>query len=545
MTKPEQDNSAITLPAIRPARRLRLSAVWLVPLLALLIAIAMGLHSWLALGPTITISFQSASGLEAGKTQVKYKDVTVGLVKEVTLSEDNRQVDVTVSLNNNARKLARVGSRFWVVRPRVGSGGVSGIDTLLSGAYITADTATDTTPQYHFVGLETPPMIINGMPGRSFVVRADDPGSLDIGSPVYFRHIQVGRIVSFQLDARGEGVDIQLFINAPYDKLVKSQTRFWNASGMDISLGATGLKVNTQSLATIVAGGIAFDQRTGGDDQGRLPDRFTLNKDRDSALAADSGPQSFMQLRFDKATKGLEVGAPVYFVGVEFGKVTSIDLDYDPVKKQFPMEVGVQFYPMKLGKALAKLPSRKASSNEIGVFIKGLVDRGLRAQIKQSNLLTGQLYISIDFVYNTPKVAYDPANKLTSLPTVSDNFDKLQYQISDIVNQLHQVPYASIGRNLDYSLSQLGSTLKSVNTQIIPGAHATLSSAQGVMGENSPLQQNLQETLSEVQRTARSFRQLTDMLGRNPNALLLGVPQTPAGKAPPPSDTPTGTGKTP
>jgi paraquat-inducible protein B len=545
MTTPEQNNASISAPGITPARRRLLSPVWLIPLLALGIAVAMGIHSWLAIGPTITISFQSASGLEAGKTAVKFKDVTVGLVKEVTLSEDNSHVDVTVSLASNARKLARSGSRFWVVRPRIGNGGVSGIDTLLSGAYITADTGTDPRPRYHFTGLETPPMIINGMPGHSFVVRAEDPGSLDIGSPVYFRHIPVGRIISFRLDAHGEGVDIQIFINAPYDKLVKPQTRFWNASGMDISLGATGLKVNTQSLATIVSGGIAFEQRGNSADQAPMPDRFTLSKDRESALAPDNGQEGRMQLRFDKATKGLEVGAPVYFVGIEFGKVTSIDLDYDPVKRQFPMVVGIKYYPMKLGKALMKLPNRKSSSNEIGLFIKGLIDRGLRAQIKPSNLLTGQLYISIDFVYNAPKVSYDPANKLASLPTVSDNFEKLQYQISDIVNQLHQVPYASIGRNLDHSLIQLGATLKNVNTRIIPGAQATMSSAQTVMGENAPLQQNLQETLSEVQRTARSFRQLTDLLGRNPNALLLGVPSTPAGQPPVPPDNKAGTGKTP
>jgi paraquat-inducible protein B len=535
----DHDPSEMDTPVIQSTRRRLLSPVWLIPLLAIVVALGMGIHSWLSIGPSITVSFQSASGLEAGKTPVKYKDVIVGLVKEVTLSEDNSHVEVTISLANNARRLARAGSRFWVVRPHIGSSGVSGIDTLLSGAYIMVDSGTSTQPQQDFVGLETPPTVINGTPGHSFVLHANDPGSLDIGSPVYYHHIQVGRIASFQLDAQGDGVNIQTFINAPYDRLVGPRTRFWNASGMDISLGTNGLKVNTQSLATIMVGGIAFDQsdRHGMDEKTR-PDSFTLYKDRDEAMAPDNGPVGYMQLRFDRAAKGLEIGAPVYFTGIEFGKVVSLDLDFDPVKRRFPMIVGIQFYPMRLGKALKKLPNAKSSSNEIGHFVRDLVDHGLRAQLSPSNLLTGQLYISIDFVRNAPKVAYDPGNNLMSIPTISDNIEKLQYQISDIVNQLHQVPYASIGRHLDQSLTLLGTTLKNVNQQIIPETRSTLqqtrstlSTAQTAMGEDSPLQQNILDTLNEVQRTAKSFRQLTELLGRNPDALLLGVPQTAPDKA--------------
>ncbi|QOH38980.1 mce related family protein [Burkholderia cepacia] len=238
--------------------RMRLSLVWLVPVVAALIGLSMVIHAWLSVGPEITITFNTAQGLEAGKTPVKYKDVVIGTVTAISLSDDSSHVVATVSFVKNARNLIRDDTRFWVVRPRVGMSGVSGIDTLFSGAYIGMDTGRSDKSRKAYTGLEPPPTVINGMPGTSFTLLATDLGSLDIGSPVYYHHLLVGHVASYKLNMQTRDMNLQVFIDAPYDRLVTTDTRFWNASGMDLSLDANGLKLKTQSVATIVGGGIAF-----------------------------------------------------------------------------------------------------------------------------------------------------------------------------------------------------------------------------------------------------------------------------------------------
>ncbi|KEZ74425.1 mammalian cell entry protein, partial [Pseudomonas syringae pv. syringae FF5] len=239
-------------------RRLRVSLIWLVPIVAAIIGISMALHDWMNIGPRITVSFLTAEGLEANKTQVKYKNVVIGMVTDISLSDDRTHVLATIELNTSATPFTRVDSQFWVVRPRIGAHGVSGVDTLLSGAFIGADAGSAEETKASFTGLETPPPVTFGEKGKRFTLHTDDLGSLDIGSPIYFRRIQVGQVVAYDLSKDGRGVDIQIFINAPNDQYITTDTRFWNASGVDITVGASGVKVNTQSLTSIISGGIAF-----------------------------------------------------------------------------------------------------------------------------------------------------------------------------------------------------------------------------------------------------------------------------------------------
>ncbi len=517
-------------------RRWRLPLVWLVPAVAALIGLSMLVHAWLSAGPEITIAFRTAAGLEAGKTPIKYKGVTVGGVKSITLSDDGAHVIVTVSLDKGASSLTRRDTRFWVVRPRVGTGGVSGLDTLLSGAYIAADAGTAKTSGNAFTGLETPPTVIAGTPGRSFTLHAQDLGSLDIGSSIYYRRIPVGRLASYQLDEDGNSVNLQVFIDAPYDRFVTTDTRFWNASGVDVSLGADGLKLKTQSMATIVAGGIAF----------AAPDRslastapahaeFTLAKDQDTALAPPDGPGQYMQLRFAQSLRGLTVGAPVLFAGVTLGSVVSMNLDYDQAKRRFPTVVGIVVYPQRLGPVLDTIKQERdrGGDNEqhVAQFLQKMVEHGLRAQARSGNLLTGQLYISLDVVPNAPKVPFNVNARPLTVPTINGTFDRVQEQVASIVGKIDKLPLASIGNNLDATLAGLGNTLKQVNGQVLPEttrtlqqAQKTFGAAQGMLAEDAPLQQDLGRTLQEVQRSARSLRTLTDLLGRHPQSLLRGIP---------------------
>ncbi|TKC86819.1 MCE family protein [Trinickia terrae] len=528
---PEQQLEPGLPPVIR--RRPRVSPVWLVPAIAALIGLSLLLHAWLSAGPTISIAFQTATGLEAGKTPVKYKDVTIGTVTAIALSEDGSHVVADVALSKSAESVARDDTRFWVVRPRVGLGGVSGIDTLLSGAYIGVDKGSSPHPGRVFTGLESPPTVINGMPGKSFLIHADDLGSLDIGSPVYYRRIQVGRVASYRLDADGRGIDLQVFVDAPYDRYVMTGTRFWNASGVDVSLGADGLKLNTQSLATVIAGGVAFATPSGGGLQAAPSlTRYELARDEQTAMAPPDGPGQHMQLRFEQSMRGLAVGAPVEFSGLNIGRVTSLHLDYDAGNHRFPSIVDIVVYPGRLGSVLQRLPRYSGDIDEQGAqLLAGLVQHGLRAQARAGNLLTGQLYISLDFVPNAPAVAFDVHARPLMLPAVSGGFDHMQEQIASIVAKVDKMPLDSIGRHLDASLAGLDETLKQVNGQVLPAAtqtlqqtNQTLGTVQSTFAADSPLQQNLQQSLQEVQRTAGSLRTVIDLLGRHPEALLRGMP---------------------
>ena len=541
-TRPTPGNPAVTAP-----HKWRVSLIWLVPALAALIGISMLIHAWTSAGPRITISFRSAAGLEAGKTQLKYKEVTVGLVKAITLSKDGSQVLAHVDIDKSAAGLALKDSRFWVVRPRIGASGVSGVDTLLSGAYIGVDKGQSTETAHEFTGLETPPTVIGDMPGTSFVLRTSDLGSLDVGSPIYYRRIPVGRVASYQLSDDGRSVNMQVFVDAPYDKFVTPDTRFWNASGIDVSIGADGLKMQTQSVATILSGGIAFGNSPLSSAQPAPKDtQFSLAKDQQSALAPPDGPSQFIRLRFEQSLRGLSVGAPVQFIGMDLGRVLFIKPDYDASKERFPTVVGIEIYPERLGDVLSKLPKTEGSDEDNAAQLMArMVEQGLRAQARSANLLTGQLYIALDFIPKTPKVAFDPKARPLTLPTVNGSFDQLQEQMASIVSKIDRIPLDSIGRNLDSSIANLNKTLAQVNGQVLPqttqtlqeaqksigsaqqtfvGVQQTLGDVQSLIAADAPLQQDLGETLVEVRRTARSLRTLTDLLGRHPESVIRGRP---------------------
>ncbi len=554
----EQDPPAgdeLPRPVLRRSR-FHASLIWLIPALAALVGLSLVVSNWLQAGPQITISLQSAEGLDAAKTPVKYKNVVIGRVNKIQLSPDRSHVLVRVALEKSAEGFATKDTRFWVVRPRIGLGGVTGIDTLLSGAFIGADVGDSKEPEDEFAGLEAPPAVNNGAPGRSFILHSDDLGSLDIGSPVYYRRIQVGRVATYELDKDGKGVSLHIFVDGPNERFVTRSSRFWNASGVDVSIGANGLKLNTQSLATVLAGGVAFQDPPGPHDgTPALEDSaYKLFDDQGTAMAPPDGPPHYIRMRFEQSVRGLAVDAPVEFLGVNIGKVVSIRLDYDEQKQRFPVLVGAVVYPQRLGAAYDKLEALAKAHGEnpdLSQMIGRLVGQGLRAQARTGNLLTGQLYVALDFAPHAPKVAFDETAKPLVIPTVAGSFDKLQEQLAEIVDKIDKIPLDSIGRNLDQTLAGLNATLKQVNGQTLPafkdtlqGVRKTMGTANDALAGDSPLQQNLGATLEQVQRMARSLRVLTDYLGGHPEALIRGrrpdaKPATPP-LASPPTTTPQG-----
>jgi paraquat-inducible protein B len=537
------------LPAVPPAaprpRRVRQrnwlpSLVWLIPLIAAVIGVTLAVKILSDRGPQITITFRSAEGLEAGKTRVKYKDVNIGTVQTIRLSKDRTHVQAKVQLTKEAKSFTADDTRFWVVRPRVAASGVSGIGTLLSGAYIAADAGTSDNTVDEFTGLEAPPIITRDASGKQFVVHADDLGSLDIGSPVYYRRIVVGQVAAYELNPDGKGITLRLFINAPYDKFVGVNTRFWHASGLDVELNASGFKLRTQALATILLGGVAF--RAPEDDFGAVAGEnteFQLAADEDTALKPPDGRAETLLLYFKQSLRGLAPGAVVDFRGVALGEVKSIGIEYDGQAREFVMPVLVQIYPDRLGRKLlsgARSEVRNYTDKQRLAFFVG---RGLRAQLRPGNLLTGQNYVALDFFPKAPPVPFDPNATPLVLPTMPGALDELQTQIGDIARKLSKVPFDEIGADLQKSLKTLDRTLnsaekltQSLNNDVAPEVTAamkdvrkTLDSANKTLAEDAPLQQDLRQTLEEVSRAAGSLRILTDYLERHPESLIRGKPE--------------------
>lgn len=522
---------------VRPqvkARKARVSLVWLVPIVAGVIGLSMLVHDFLNVGPKVVVSFLTAEGLEAKKTQVKYKNVVIGTVSDIELSDDRTHVLATIELNQSATPFTRADTQYWVVRPRIGAHGVSGVDTLLSGAFIGADAGSSENTETNFKGLETPPPVTFGEKGKRFILHTDDLGSLDIGSPVYFRRIQVGQVVAFELAKDGKGVNIEIFINSPNDQYVLTDSRFWNASGVDVTLGASGLKVSTQSLTSIISGGIAFREPKYSPNAkpAEANAEFKIFDDQTSALAPPDGEPKYIRMRFNQSLRGLVVNAPVDFLGVNIGRVVSVDLDYDAASGSFPGVVGAVIYPQRLGVANDKLKEQAGGGDEeeqTSRILGRFVERGLRAQVRTGNILTAQLYIAMDFDPKAPKVAYDAKARPLEIPTVGGSFDKLQEQLQAFVDKLGKIPIDDLAKNLNGSLIELQKTMKQVNAQVLPQMKGTLQQAQQTLGtanatlsDDSPARVQLGQAMDEVQRTARSVRVLTDFLSRHPESLIRG-----------------------
>jgi paraquat-inducible protein B len=546
-------------PVITRKRRARFSLVWIVPIVAALVGALMLVRHVQETGPRITISFHNAEGLESGRTEVRYKEVVVGRVTKVALSPDRERVIASVALDKSVESLAVADTRFWVVRPRINTAGVSGLGTLFSGAYIGVDAGVSDEEQVHFTGLEVPPFVLRGEPGRIFTLVADDLGSLEVGSPVLYRRTRIGRVVGFELDPVHDTLGVRVFIDAPNDRLVTTQSRFWNASGIDVTLSASGFTVSTQSIASVLIGGVAFANPDGATAAPAAPPgyRFRMADSQSSALAPADGPPLRVRMVFNQSLRGMAAGAPVDLLGVEIGTVRSVSLQYDDRTHHLPAEVVADIYPARLGAVREQFkPPPGAKGKADPLFLKGLVEGGLRAQARTGNLLTGQLFVALDFVPKAPPETLDASAEVPTIPTVPGTLADVQAQIAAIVGRLGKVRFDEIG-------SELQSTLKNANAatlelqgtlaaaggaieqlspeakrtltelqQTLASVQATLESAQttlstldrNVTQSDSPLQRSTNRTLIELQRAAQSLRVLGDYLQRHPESLLRGKP---------------------
>ncbi len=554
MPSPETGSTTNTdgaqIPHAELIRSNRLSLVWLLPVLALAIG---GWLAWKTLserGPIIRIQFDSASGIEKGRTKVKLKDVVIGQVTDISLTKDLEHVDVTAELNQGTREFLSENTRFWIARPRVTASGVSGLETLLSGPFVAIDPQPGKRAPREFIGLSKPPAVTGSEKGTRFGIQAPSLGSLNIGSPVYYRRIQVGRVIGYELANDSSGVNIDIFVESPHDRRIHAQTRFWNASGIDFSLSADGIKVDTDSLVAVMIGGVAFGNFGRSGSAPPADYRFHLLRNLKQARTRDEQPEDkhAFYMVFASSVRGLSVGAPLLLRGIEIGQVTDIQLLFDPSVPAFEIPVRIEADINKIGID----DKAQAFIDEHGSILEELVRKGLRGQLKPGSLITGQLYIELDIHPDAPPASVVEYNGLPLIPTIGGGLEALTAKVDKVLAAVAKIPFDEIGNNLNGTLagaraivdspdlrraisglsdtlSQLDQVVGEVDRRIVPElsdtlrqASTALASADAMIAPEAPLNVELDKTLRGLSAAARSIRLLADYLERHPEALLQG-----------------------
>jgi len=529
----ERKKAPLDVPEAVIRTRKSFSIVWLVPLVAALIGGWLVYKALSEKGSKITITFNTAAGLEAGKTKIKHKDVEIGKVQSIRLSKDLSQVVVTAELAKGIENYLTNRTRFWVVRARIAASEVSGLRTLFSGAYIALDPGKGGEPLRAFTGLEHPPIATADIPGRHFLLRADRLHSLDTGSPVYFRQIEVGQVESYELDEYSLKVDIKVFIFAPHDRLVHKNTRFWNAGGLDFSIDANGVRVDSPSLVSLMIGGIAFttpmDLKSGG--LAEEGDVFPLYDNYQDALQKRYAKKEYWVLNFDGSVRGLSHGAPVEFKGIRIGRVVDVNLQFDVDRLTYSIPVLIEIEPERI-MTTGELPS----DSDRRKFMDALVAKGLRAQLKPGNLITGQMFVDLVIQPGEPTRHIVWNDKYPELPTVQAPLEIISAALAQTLDKLKKLPLEEIGSEVRAAVQSLNETLKQTrmlvqkfDAKLEPEVRATLAQAQKTLGSvenvlssDSPLKQKTSRAMVELAAAARSIRVLMDYLEQHPDALLFG-----------------------
>jgi paraquat-inducible protein B len=519
MSDMQKPNPTVPEANVVSKKRSRFSFVWIIPIVA---AIA---GAWIAIttvrdqGPTITIVFKTAEGLEAGKTAIRYNGVEIGEISTLRLSDDYQTVIATAKMNPKTEKFLKKDTQFWVVKPQISGATVSGLSTIISGAYIGMDINKSNESERNFIALDDPPLDVDGITGHFFTLTTPELGSLGKGTPIYFRRLQAGQVANYALDSSGKFLNVKIFVQSPYDQFVTADTKFWQASGIDLSLSANGLKMHTESFLSILVGGIAFE--TPVTDMPETPADssavFTLFKNREEAYRPAAQNPFSIKLVFTESLRGLTVGAPVELEGITVGEVTAIDAQIDERTRQFTAPVTIEVDPARYGVHLLNY-STNATPEEIATRhregVKALVNHGLRAQLKTGNLISGSQFIALDFFPDAQPVTIDWSQDPIQLPTVPGQIETLEASVSGILKKVNQMPFGEIGTNLNNTIAGVESTL--TNTDQL------LQNANRMVAPNSELDAQLNVMLQQAGGAAEALRVLADYLERHPEALIHG-----------------------
>lgn len=537
----------------------RLSLIWAIPIVTVLIG---GWLAWKTLsdrGPLITITFETAEGLQADQSHVRHKDVDMGVVQKVALTPDRKRVQVTIRMNREAESLLTEHAQFWVVRPRFFAGSISGLQTLFSGSYIDLlPSSVGGAPKRDFVGLENPPVLQSDVPGRSFLLNADRIGSLNLGSPIMFRDLEVGEVLGWDVGEMARSITIHAFVRQPFDKYVHDNSRFWNASGVKFDLGAAGVQVHVESLRAVVLGGIAFEtpEDPSFTAESDANHSFSLFQSKDAADSSAYKRSVPFIANFNSSVAGLAAGAAVTVRGLKIGEVTSVSLVYDQASDNVLVPVHFTLEPERI--ALLQLPT----GGDLDARMAELVRRGLRVKLETANVLTGQKQLAMDLYHDVPPAELGKSGDAYVIPVIGGSADDVASAATNLVNRLNDIPFDSIGRNLDQTLAgvsalvndkQLGQSVAALRTTLastqslvenlnhgvssltprLPGMAANLESSvqntnkliaslEGTYGGDSRFSRDVGRLMAQLSDAARSIRVLADLLSRHPEALIRG-----------------------
>ena len=540
-------------------RHRRFSAIWLVPLIAALIAAYLGVNDYRTHGPLITITFKTANGLIADQTQIKYKGVPVGSVEGIHLSPDRSLVVVNARMAASAKALLTPKSRFWVVRLQLNSFDTSDLQSLVSGPYIQLEPgAPDTKEEYHFTGLESPPADQSEQPGQIFTLKSAKVGGLHVGAPIYYRDAVVGEVLKYDLGNGFEPITITLLVYKPYDQYMREKSRFWNVSGVSLAWGANGLHLETHSLRAILLGGIAFETPPEAQRDPVVAPKtvFTLYDNEQEAAASSYSGRTAYVTYFQSSVKDLAPGSPVMIYGMSVGQVTSIKLMYDAASNVPKVRVD---FDINAEKAFG--PKEATPPTDSTQILRELIEKGTRVRLESSNLLMGQKFLALEFVPNAAPAAIAQEGEITVIPSAGSS-DNAMDALSDVANKLNQIPFDDIGQNLSHLISHADKLIdgeemqqtvhnlsiamanaadlsRKANTnmtpvlQKLPDISAQLQSAvsqanqlftslQTHYGDGSDFNSDAKRVLDQVTDAARSIRLLADYLERHPEALLNG-----------------------
>jgi paraquat-inducible protein B len=516
--------------------------IWLLPLVAVLVGAWLIYKTVSETGPSITISFETAEGIQAGKTWIKYRDVEVGKVDSVDFSDDISRILLKVVMNPGTKDFLTDQTRFWVVKPRIGAGGVSGLGTLVSGAYIAMEPSQEGKPAEKFIGLEKPPVVTADVEGTSYRLRAKKLGSVSIGAPVYFRQFDVGEITEYSLSADHTHVDIGFFVRAPHDRYIREGTRFWNAGGVNLTLGASGMELEMESLVSLLTGGIAFETLPEYADTpiAKQDTVFALYDNHVDILEEPITIRHTFLTRFSGSVRGLSVGAPVEFRGIRVGTVKAIKLGLDPVQDGVTIPVVlIDLEPERMlslgdvGNARTLGQAEQAIREDpLNRIAWNVGERGMRARLQTGNLVTGALFVELDYFPDAEPATLGQQGEYPEIPTLPNPIEGILIGFNKIIDKLEAARLEDTLSNLNElmastnelvgTLGQNAPALASELQATIEEAHATLSSIRAMASTDGEIGNELYNALVEITAAARSIRVMSEYLERHPEALIKG-----------------------
>lgn len=478
----------------------RWSTVWIIPIVTVLIGAWILFYHFSHQGPQVTLITTNAEGIEGGKTAIKSRSVDVGIVESAVLTDDLHHVEITARLNSGMEKLLKGDSAFWVVKPAIGREGVTGLGTLLSGPYIELQPGTKGEEKEQYDLLDSPPLAPPDAKGIRITLDSDKAGQLNPGDPVLFRGYQVGSVETSDFDADKRMMTYQLFVRAPYDRLVTTNVRFWKDSGIAVDMSASGMRVEMGSLTTLFSGGVSFDVPDGWelgqvaknkteyklfDDQRSIQDSlYTVHKD-------------FLMF-FDDSIRGLQPGAPVEFRGIRLGTVAEVPFMARDITQRLNTDYRI---PVLIRIEPDRFQSMLGKDFDFEQHLKDGIKAGLRASLKSANLLTGSLYIDLDF--NSSAKAYTGPSSYAGyelIPTMSGGLAQIQQKLMDALDKINNLP-------LNPMLNQATGTLKE-SQRTLRELQKTLDNINQITGSQSmkDLPQDMQQTLRELNRSMKGFQ---------------------------------------